>query len=332
MSGPESEVAQLPEDLPPVEPPSAGFIVQLFVVPGIIVVAIVAVWLLFGKLATAEHDWRSLVVELQNPNEHRRWRGALGLAQVLKADQERGESGQHLASNRELAQTLADVLVAELKSGNSSSDEEFNYQAFLARTLGLFDLPEVVAPALENAMDGDHDREVRKNAIGAVAVMTDRMATAGAGEPNQRLEQAVEAVSADSDPLIRQLGAYTLGLFPQENARDRLAVLLEDPDADTRINAAIALARQKDARGLGVFRDILERAATGAEPGSTDEYEQFVALKNCLTAIERLAPTLSEDDRQMLVPLVEPIANAYREPKIRVAAQTALQALQARAE
>ncbi|MFN8856728.1 MAG: hypothetical protein ACK50P_14265, partial [Planctomycetaceae bacterium] len=66
----------LPEDLPPVKPPSVGFIVQLFVVPGLIVGAIVGIWLLFGRMATAEQDWQRLVVELQNPNEHRRWRGA----------------------------------------------------------------------------------------------------------------------------------------------------------------------------------------------------------------------------------------------------------------
>lgn len=327
MSGAESDVSQLPEDLPPVQPPSAGFIVQLFVVPGVIVVAIVAVWLLFGKLATAEHDWRSLVVELQNPNEHRRWRGALGLAQVLKADQERGPAGQHLAVNRELAQTLSDVLIEELKSGRSSSDEEFNYQAFLARTLGLFDLPDVVAPALEKGMEPEHDREVRKNAIGAVAVLTDRMTAAGTGEPNPALAQAVEVVSADGDPLIRQLGAYTLGLFPQESAKDRLTVLLEDPDLDTRINAAIALSRQQDSRGLSVLRDVLERATKPVESGSADEYEQFVALKNCLAAIEKLAPNLSANERERLIPLVEPIASSYREPKIRVAAETALQGL-----
>lgn len=327
MSGLESDVSQLPEDLPPVQPPSAGFIVQLFVVPGVIVVAIVAVWLLFGKLATTEHDWRSLVVELQNPNEHRRWRGALGLAQILKADQERGAAGQHLAANRELAQTLADVLITELKSGSSSSDEEFNYQAFLARTLGLFDLPDVVAPALEKGMEPEHDREVRKNAIGAIAVLTDRMTTTGTGEPSAELARAVESVSADSDPLIRQLGAYTLGLFPQESARDRLTVLLEDSDLDTRINAAIALSRQQDSRGLSVLRDVLERAVKPVEAGSADEYEQFVALKNCLTAIEKLAPSLSADERSALVPLVEPIAASYREPKIRVAAETALLAV-----
>jgi transposase len=87
----DAEGARVPEDLPPVQPPSAGFILQLFVVPGLIVLAIVAVWLLFGKLAGNEQDWKGLLVELQHPNEHRRWRGALGLAQMLKADQ--GASG-----------------------------------------------------------------------------------------------------------------------------------------------------------------------------------------------------------------------------------------------
>jgi hypothetical protein len=72
----DSETAQLPEDLPPVEPPSAGFIIQLFVVPGLIVLAIVGVWALFGKLASGENDWQARLVELRHPNEHRRWRGA----------------------------------------------------------------------------------------------------------------------------------------------------------------------------------------------------------------------------------------------------------------
>jgi hypothetical protein len=38
-----------PDDaLPPVEPPSAGFIIQLFVVPGIIVVVVVMIWVMFN--------------------------------------------------------------------------------------------------------------------------------------------------------------------------------------------------------------------------------------------------------------------------------------------
>ena len=71
---------ELNEELPPVKPPSAGFIVQLFLIPALIVAAVVGVWALFGKMAAGEQDWRELVDEIKNTNEHRRWRGANGLA------------------------------------------------------------------------------------------------------------------------------------------------------------------------------------------------------------------------------------------------------------
>src|SRR5262249_60659519 len=132
---------QLPGDLPPVQPPSAGLIIQLFVGPGLIVLAIVGVWLLFGKLATGEQDWKGLLVELQHPNLHRRWRAASGLAQMVKADREMPGGGQHLSSNREIAQALAGVLSAEVKRG-AQSDDDVKYQTFLSATLGWCDVRE----------------------------------------------------------------------------------------------------------------------------------------------------------------------------------------------
>ena len=47
-----------PDDpiLPPVEPPSAGFIVQLFLIPALIVAVILGVYLLFGQLAASEME------------------------------------------------------------------------------------------------------------------------------------------------------------------------------------------------------------------------------------------------------------------------------------
>ncbi|HLJ10121.1 MAG TPA: hypothetical protein VKU82_02975, partial [Planctomycetaceae bacterium] len=127
----DSDVPELPEELPPVRPPSAGFIVQLFVVPGLIVLAVVGVWLLFGKLATSEQDWKGLLIELQHPNKHRRWRGASGLAQMLKADQGLGSNGQQLSRNREIAQALSGALTEEVQRGGQS-DEDVKYQTFLA--------------------------------------------------------------------------------------------------------------------------------------------------------------------------------------------------------
>src|SRR4051794_41478983 len=62
-------------DLPPVEAPSAGFIVQLFVIPAVIVAVVIVVWLLFGKLAGGERDAMEYVRLLRSPNAH--WRAPL---------------------------------------------------------------------------------------------------------------------------------------------------------------------------------------------------------------------------------------------------------------
>src|ERR1700683_1721861 len=95
--------------VPPVRPPSAAFIVQLFVVPALIVLAVVGVWALFGKIASSDEDWRELVEDIRNTNEHRRWRGANGLATLLLRDQQLGDDGQHLATNPDIARALVDL-------------------------------------------------------------------------------------------------------------------------------------------------------------------------------------------------------------------------------
>ena len=66
---------------------------------GLIVAAIVGVWLLFGKLASAEQDWQALVADMKSSNEHRRGRGAMGLAQALAVDQNRKSEGPRLTTN-----------------------------------------------------------------------------------------------------------------------------------------------------------------------------------------------------------------------------------------
>jgi len=324
----EPDVAQIPEDLPPVEPPSAGFIIQLFVVPGLIVLAIVGVYLVFGKLATGGQDWREQVIDLRHPNEHRRWRGGLGLAQILTADQELGDSGQHLAQNQEIAQALAEMLAGEVKKA-SPSDDDLKYQAFLASTLGKLDLPQIVVPPLLAAMQPQADREVRKNAIGSIAVMADRFRKRKETLVYPGLSDEIQTVSQDADPLIRQLCAYTLGLIGDEGAKSRLEVMLNDADPDTRINAAIGLARAGDSRGFAVFQQVLKNASQVDQTKPAAEYEQFLALKNCIKAVEETAPHLTASERRELIAALEPIAAEYREPMIRVAAQTTLRILKA---
>ncbi|MCA8998582.1 MAG: hypothetical protein KDA80_16400, partial [Planctomycetaceae bacterium] len=125
----------LPDELPPVEPPSAGMIVQLFLIPALIVGVIIGVYVLFGQIASQELNWRQLVTDVRSENPHVRWRGALGLAQMLDADVRRGEESQNLPDNPEIAGALAE-LYGDLVTVSNPSEEETKQIEFLSKALG----------------------------------------------------------------------------------------------------------------------------------------------------------------------------------------------------
>jgi len=100
---PPSEPLSPDDALPPVEPPSAGFILQLFVVPGVIVVVVVTVWLMFNWLAHMGNDRDAYVRDLSRNNEAR-WQAAFNLANALRA--ERITNQPELTIDSELAAQL----------------------------------------------------------------------------------------------------------------------------------------------------------------------------------------------------------------------------------
>ena len=310
-------------DLPPVEPPSAKFIVQLFVVPGLIVAAIVGAWLLFGKLASAEQDWQALLADMKSSNEHRRGRGAMGIAQALAADQNRkGIIGPRLSTNPQVAQELSAFLADTLKS-SSTEPAVIDQQAFLTRTLGTLDVPDAVLPVLREAMNEKHDREVRKNAVLAAATIAHRANERGAGLSGEGIVDELSNVAKDSDPLLRSSAAFTLGLFPLDRTKQTLTVLLSDGDSNTRVNSAIAFTRQKSLAGLPVLRDVLTAAAstrTAAPSGDSS----VIAASNALKAIGDLVSLLDEPTRTDIIREVEAIAKGYPEPRVRLDAAQAM--------
>ncbi len=325
---PQSDFARLPEELPPVQPPSAGFIAQLFLVPGLIVVAIIGVWLLISRMASVEQDWRSLVNDIQSPQDHIRSRGIFGLAQQLLAEQNSATPGPKLRDNPDIAQQLSDYLIKQLKS-TAPSDDTVKQQAILARTLGLFHQPEIVLPALSQAIQSQHDLEVRKNALGSIAVIAGRAAEENKPLKLELVQPAVLEAAADPAPLVRQLATFILGLLPGEVSQQRLQVLLADSDPSTRLNAAIGLARQDSLAGFGVFTEVLQDAtAKPAAIGSQEEFAQFTQVKNALAAIDKVKSQLTEQQRAELTKILEPMTQTYREPKLRIEAQILLKALQ----
>ena len=322
-----AELLAVPDPLPPVEPPSAKFIVQLLVVPGLIVAAIVGVWLLFGKLASAEQDWQALLADMKSSNEHRRGRGAMGLAQALAADQNRQAEGPRLATNPQVAQELSAFLADTLKS-SSQEPAVIDQQAFLTRTLGMLDVSEMVLPVLREAMKETHDREVRKNAVLAVATIAFRATERSTPLTDAGILEELSNVSRDSDALLRSSTAFALGLFQLELADQPLTVLLADADANTRANAAVAFTRLKSLKGVSVLRDVLKSAAALKQPNPEGDAAP-IATATALKAISDLAPQLDESTRSEIASEVATISTQYPEPRIRLDAAQALTKLRA---
>ncbi|MAG92413.1 MAG: hypothetical protein CMJ48_01495 [Planctomycetaceae bacterium] len=310
----------LPEDLPPVEPPSAGFIIQLFVIPALIVAAVIGVWALFGQISASDQDWERLVADLRTTNEHRRGRSATALAQMLRADYDLDAKDRKLINNPVIARELSNLLTEQLKDPTAADEAGIMHQAFLARTLRLLDAQETVIPALREAMKSTHDRDVRKNAVASIAVIAGRMQEENKTLDAPELVDELVEITTESDPLLRQLGAFALGLIPGEISRRRLTVLVEDTfDASTRANAAIGLARQGSTAGYEAFRDVLTNDST--------EIEHLLALKNVLKAIGELADRWEASQKTELTGLIEPLAEGSVETAIKIEAGRALLAL-----
>jgi HEAT repeat protein len=314
---------ELSDDLPPVQPPSAGFIIQLFVVPGMIVAAVVLVWFAFGRIAAVEQDWRSLVEELQSPNGHIRNRAMYGLSQVLEQDRRRGAEGKHLSSNRDIATSLADQLTRELKS-NSSSRESLSIQEYLTRAVGLLDVPDVTMPPLRQALEPTRDIEIRKSGVASIALIAGRAMEKQTPLDDPATVDALVQLSADSLPLMRQTAAFALGLFDTEAAEQQLRVLLSNSDWKTCVNAAIALARHDKTDGLAVFKQALT-AKTPEKAEEQAEYSMIVA--NSLRAITKLAPKMSEAERAEFREILKPMVNDHADLRVRLDAQNALLSL-----
>jgi HEAT repeat protein len=308
-----------------VEPPSAGFIVQLFLVPAIIVAAVIGLYLLFGKLAAGDTDWRQLVSDIKSDNPNVRWRAALNLAEGLDADEARGAEGQQLASVPEIATALNDLTIQQLKS-TQRNEEQQQQLAFLLKALGRMDAVEQIRPALRASLEETQGSEIRKNALQAVAMIAGRKQSKKEPLTDPELVDAVISASESQDSILRQHGAFALGLIGGPAAQSRLGELLEDPDEMTRLNAAIGFARQDSPRGLAIFQQVLKQAADWPAELNTPKdvetsFEKQLILRNTLLAIEQLGPALSDADRKEVVSELKTIESSLPDQALRLRAK-----------
>ena len=318
VSQEESSHDGLPEPaLPEVQPPSAGFIVQLFVVPAVIVMIIVAVYVLFGRLASGEADWRQLVTDVKSENSHVRWRSALTLAQVLQDDALRKEKGQQLATTPEVATALTDLLSQLLKK-TSPKEEDIQQTDYMLKAAGLIDVPETVVPVLLTATEGTRDREIRKQALNSLAVICGRAFVDRKKPVNMpELTNRIIEISKESETLFRHQAAFILGTLTTPEAVDRLTAMLEDPDQMARVNAAVGLARQDSTAGVPTLEKLfqeaaawkLDPAAVKNDEQATQHFERVMLVTNAMLAVQNLAPQLDADTKKRLLELISKCAD-----------------------
>ncbi len=278
----EESVRLRPEELPPVTPPSAGFIVQLFLIPALIVMAVVAVWALFGQLAHSENDWTQLTAAISSNNELRRWPAAESLAQLLRNEQlSPPRDREPLAKNPVVADSLTKMLSQSLAS-TSDTDEDIRHQEFLARMLGALDADETTLPVLAEAMKDSHDVVVRKSSLMAVALIAGRhfdqatgysaAVSAGLAIPpmskrnlpltastisNTAVLEQLRRAAQDPDAVVRHLAGYALGNIGGPESLEQLRVLLSDSDRQAQANAANGLARNGSVEGVPTLIQLL---------------------------------------------------------------------------
>ena len=294
MNPPDRRVMSADDRLPPVEPPNAAFLVQLFLVPGIIVSIIVGVWLAFHWLAHLGNDPRAYVRTLRRDNEGR-WQAALNLANEL-----RGPGGAVLKADADLAGDLGGILADEVASGRGGEQSQ-TLKMYLCRALGEFATPQAAPPLIDRAADPS-DPQTSRAAVEALAVLSTNLFAAGRQFGDAvATTAAVVAASRSSDPQLRSSAAFTLGVLGGQESTDRLRELAVDDKDDVRFNAALALARQGCDEAFEPIGEMLalediapDRSAAPDVETQSRRYKRALVVVNALRGVALLIDATHE--------------------------------------
>ncbi len=314
--------------LPPVEPPSAGFILQLFVVPGIIVVIIVMVWLVFNWVARTGNDPEEYVKALRRNNANR-WQAAFGLAGAIKANDAQGKA---LRQDTKLADELAKMLDDEMKDSSTKDDEAIALRVYLCQALGQFEIANGLPTLLKAAATQRNEKEidVRLSALGAIALLHENMKdTSDAQFHTPEVTEKLLAATHDPEPRVRSIAAYTLGVIGGETFQRRLESLLADGNPDVRYNAATWLASQGDTKAVPVLAEMLdpdESAALSLErEKSLREGKRLTIINNALRATHLLAEKSDLADLAPLATEIEKLLASPLDEGIKIEASSAIE-------
>jgi len=273
-------MTNLPESDLPKESPRA-ILFQFVLFPLGIVCVGVAIFLIFGRLASEEHTIPDYLNEIRAGSSHERWQAAYQLSKSLK----RGEAKKYPNLEEQ---------VASIYRGAKNDDPRI--RQYLSMVLGTIGDRRATPVLLESLRD--QQTETRIYALLALGELKDPAAV-----------PAMIEATRDGDKDVRKTACFALGQLHDPRAVEALAAKLEDEVPDVRWNAAIALAQFSDRRAAPVLRTMLDRTMLDRITGIREDQKED-AMIVAIGAYSRLAGAGAK-------PELEPL---QRDPSIRVQA------------
>jgi HEAT repeat protein len=237
---------------------------------GIVVIG-VAVFLLFGKLASDEQSIPDYLNQIRSGSSHERWQAAYQLSKSLK----RGEARKY----PNLEERVASIYVA-------SKNDDPRIRRYLSMVLGNLG-DRRATPLLIQSLN-ERDVETRIYALLALAELRDPAAV-----------PPMIAAAGDEDKDVRKTALYALGAAGDGRAIPLLVAGLSDPTADVRFNAAVGLSRFGDRRALGVLEEMMDRSRLNHVRDMREDQKEE-AMIVALNAYARLAPVDARAEEQRL--------------------------------
>jgi HEAT repeat protein len=244
-----------PADDAPARQTTPFLVLQFFIFPMSIVAVCVAVFVVFGLVATGPKDPRAILAEVRTGGglfNIKRWQAAYALANAL-------ESEGDLQRARSDARFVPEVITLFRETEGGTGDDQL-VRRYLAVALGRLGDPRAVPELRRTVQQG-------AAAADAQAVIYSTWALGAIGDPAALPDLLMLANSDDAG--FRKAAVHALGGFAAPEARAATAGALADEAVDVRWNAAVALARHGDPRATPVLLEMLDRDRLTALPQLT---------------------------------------------------------------
>ena len=287
----------------PVSPITAApsLAVQFFLIPLTVVAVVVAIYGGFRMMVAEERSPEEYLNEVRAGGRDRRWPAAYELSRLM--------------DDPDVEARFPDLAPALLRTFVDSEEDDPRVRRYLALAIGRLQSPPVGTVAqLTEALD-DPDSETLISVVWALASLGD-----------EAVVPSVVSMYQSTDSGVRKMAVYALGVLPDDGAHTTLRAALDDPVADVQWNAAVALARHGDARGIRVLRRMLDRVHVTGLVTASETLNDPVSevMISGLRAVAALADVVTAED---LHPSVVALAESDQSLKVRQAALEALEVL-----